>query len=81
MATRILAGWYLLKQDSGYPTTNFDCTCTSVVILCDRTITDVILAWNAGKGSHVDVQGNHARYVASHVDKPPGLWLLFKRHP
>ena len=24
MATRILAGWYLLGQDSGYPDTNFN---------------------------------------------------------
>lgn len=24
MATRILAGWYLLGQDQGYPSVNFD---------------------------------------------------------
>lgn len=50
MATRILAAWYLLGQDSDFPAVNFD-------------------AWdlNAPVNTHVNVQGDHARYVPSSV--------------
>lgn len=48
MATRILAAWYLLRQDvSSYPTTNFDAF---------RTDDDSV-------NQHIDVQADHDRIV------------------
>ncbi|KAF7975977.1 hypothetical protein HWV62_8124 [Athelia sp. TMB] len=48
MATRVLAGWYLLRQDrAAYPATNFD----------------AFAPLDGARNAHVDVQGAHARLV------------------
>ena len=48
MATRILAGWYYLHQDSAsYPATNFN----------------AFAPLDEGTNAHVDVQGNHDKLV------------------
>jgi beta-glucosidase-like glycosyl hydrolase len=48
MATRILASWYLLGQDSpNYPTTNFD----------------AFHPLDESTNEHIDVQGNHGKLV------------------
>ncbi|KAH8100581.1 glycoside hydrolase family 3 protein [Cristinia sonorae] len=48
MATRIMAAWYLLGQDTGYPEVNFDSR-------------DILGIFPASK--HVDVQGDHAKLI------------------
>jgi beta-glucosidase len=48
MATRILASWYLLGQDSSkYPKTNFN----------------AFLPLDEATNEHIDVQGNHGKLV------------------
>ena len=52
MATRVLAAWYMLGQDNGFPATNFY---GHIPVNLDSS------------DEHLNVQGDHAKYVSAHT--------------